>query len=222
MVYGLPLKGGRPRLPPTHPDQDQEKALIYDAMVFTACELSPYQAVLLIYPRMTVFQGCRTFPQWTEIDADRVADGELWLSRQRFPDGLPPLSTFHSWDPEPIRVLGDYMRDHQQRLDMGDVSAKRSAFQWEVIWDEAGKVTGADTEFRTEVHPDLPLQYPDSSYWYLRAVQEGLVPTLQDLSLFPQESLSIIKVQVRNLEFDMEVVDLLQRYHELNAPKVSH
>jgi hypothetical protein len=103
---------------------------------------------------------------------------------------------------------------------MNDASARQTAFQFAARWNDAGEVVGVESDFRTDIHPESPLQYPDSAYWYLRCVQQGFVPTLQEFSLFPEASLEIINRYMSHLPHALALVDLLQKYNKLNYPKV--
>ncbi|KAG8781155.1 hypothetical protein FRC12_022184 [Ceratobasidium sp. 428] len=139
-IYGLKTNDWRPRLPPEHPQFQQEVDWIDE-----------YVQALALWQCVIGFS-------WESLAKDFDSRRHNHVLLLRLPTQLKQLTHPSTWSPDQVKLMADHIRLGQQVLDRGDVSQYHWIFQFR---------EGADDLLRLTARPTTKLQYNyDSTMYY--------------------------------------------------------
>jgi drug/metabolite transporter superfamily protein YnfA len=219
-IYGTEQFEFRPLLPPKVPEWEQERYIIHFWMEAMASKCSESVAVhdRLCY---TVYQAVPTPLNWELIGRDIAAGGGKYIEPSRLPGKRIEFHNPDDWTEEEIECLGQFFREGQRRLLLGDPAAELTAFQW--------VESGGNNSFRKTIPNQSTLQYEDESaaYWAsieANPVAEDVYTTLEIADqgpLFNDACLEILNDLAKLDPNITEIASMLEMYYTMKPPPVS-
>ncbi|KAF8600742.1 hypothetical protein BDV93DRAFT_510605 [Ceratobasidium sp. AG-I] len=202
VVYGLEADNFRPRLPPLHPNPFDEKSNILSFMIKTAD-----------------WQGSHAPINWPQVEIDRRSLKPLIIDRWRLPTNCPTFGSSLPWTAQQLSSLGRYFRDHQARLDRGDITAEATAFQWRTVFDVDGAIAAQYDTYSRKIHPRSTLTYPQEAAFYMSSLtlHSILQPELQ--SCFSEADRAVVQKLHILGESRMDYFDTIDRFLRTRTPE---
>lgn len=156
------------------------------------------------------------------LGRDFDTGASFYIDRARLPENCPPLYAPDTWTEAQTAIVASHLRDHQARLDRGNTSAERSAFQWKTTLDVNGSIKNVFDDYMREIHPDSILEYgPDAALYLSRVLHEREQAKGRAVP-FSSRSLELIRLQSSEDNGFAALADLLQDYCRLAKVEVRH
>lgn len=120
------------------------------------------------------------------------------------------------WTPDFVYALTKWIRSHQARIDMGDVAAKETAFQFAQLRIIDGHCYMSVTNYQDKIGSGSDLEYSHASAFYYATLRET------SRTFCPPTVLAQLEVLAKKHQDLNELFQLTGRYERFEAPEVSH
>jgi hypothetical protein len=212
--YGAESYEFRPRLPPRHPLVAQEHMFVDEYVEYL---WSKHHNIIVAWRNSIVpeWQGYKDTPPWDQVANDIKTGAHNWVEARRLPPNPPNFVKPSFWSNDEIVAFAAYIREHQDRLDKGDLSAENTAFQW-CEKDDEGK-------FRQSINPINELVYPEESSFYYLAMQKYKFSSdhyVSQAPIFNDAACNAVACAGIGNPNVVRVMNLLEAYNLLPYPEV--